>query len=530
MSQEQQESQIRETQEREEQQETNIHNENEEEIEEIEEEETLELQQMKETDFIDENGNETENKQQPSNESQQTQQQNGNEIEIEEGLTFRPEFSELHKRWENHTDIDMTNGSENWKNKRKHVFIYTDAGKPIFSRYGDEIKLAPFMGTLTALSSVVADNRDENDDVVCEDGKTIIFHSVGPIEIVFVGQTGETPMQLKIQAEMVGRKICSIVPYTTIISLFQRKTSYDFRRLILSEYDQMKYLIHSLNKSTAIMYNSVSVIPCPNRDQLNDIMNQAITKCNNDLRSINDSIVFTLLINDLKLVHITQRIGCVLSPKDIHVLMTFVQALPTTNDKWVPIGLYDFNQSGQLFLMCKFLSNKTVLLVLTTKNESLNTISYHADQMVSTLRSNPFVSHIISEKPMEIQLDDISSLYLHYLFVKIEDKNGQLYEPEFNEPYRNQWKEQKRIHRMYRLIYEEMKANNLKEYCSKGGVDGIYATLTKDFFFCGNFNILLDRDEIINRGNKIITMIKSRMDVFFIPYSKKGKYRTLTWV
>ena len=131
---------------------------------------------------------------------------------------------------------------------------------------------------------------------------------------------------------------------------------------------------------------------------------------------------------------------------------------------------------------------------------------------------------------MEIQLDDISSLYLHYLFVKIEDKNGQLYEPEFNEPYRNQWKEQKRIHRMYRSIYEEMKANNLKEYCSKGGVDGIYATLSKDFFFCGNFNILLDRDEIINRGNKIINMIKSRMDVFFIPYTKKGKYRTLTWV
>jgi vacuolar fusion protein MON1 len=34
---------------------------------------------------------------------------------------------------------------------RKHYLIFTDAGKPVYSRYGDEITLAPFFATLSAI-------------------------------------------------------------------------------------------------------------------------------------------------------------------------------------------------------------------------------------------------------------------------------------------------------------------------------------------------------------------------------------------
>jgi hypothetical protein len=34
---------------------------------------------------------------------------------------------------------------------RKHFLICTDAGKPIYSRYGDEAVLAPFFATLSAV-------------------------------------------------------------------------------------------------------------------------------------------------------------------------------------------------------------------------------------------------------------------------------------------------------------------------------------------------------------------------------------------
>ncbi|EKE38094.1 hypothetical protein ENUP19_0304G0043 [Entamoeba nuttalli] len=447
----------------------------------------------------------------------------------EENVSIRNEFSILHKRWENDTEIDMTNNAKAWEMKKKHILIYTDAGKPIFSRYGDEIKLAPFMGTLTALSSVVADLSDSTDDVVCEDGKIIIFHSVGPIEIVIVAKTGETPQQLKIEAEMIGRKLCSIVPYTTILSLFQKKTSYDFRRLILTEYDQMKFLIHSMNVSTAILYNAVSILPCTMREQINDVIINLVNTCNDKLTNDNDSIVFTLLFNELNLIYINQRSGCTLSPKDIHILMTFVQGLPTINDKWVPIGLYDFNQSGQLFVFCKFFTSKLSLVLLATKNESLPIISTCAETIENEIINVPFINQLINGPSVDIQFEESSSLYLHYIFVKIEGDNAQLHEPEFQEPYKSSYTEQKRIHRMFRTVYDEMKNQNLKEYCSKGGVDCIYATLRSDYFFCGTFNILLERDEVINRGNKIISLVRSKLDTLFITPTKKGKYKSFLW-
>ena len=34
---------------------------------------------------------------------------------------------------------------------RKHFLIFSEAGKPIYSRYGDEMILAPFFATLSAV-------------------------------------------------------------------------------------------------------------------------------------------------------------------------------------------------------------------------------------------------------------------------------------------------------------------------------------------------------------------------------------------
>jgi|LauGreDrversion4_2_1035121.scaffolds.fasta_scaffold1657071_2 hypothetical protein len=34
---------------------------------------------------------------------------------------------------------------------RKHYLILSDAGKPVYSRYGDEMNLAPFIATISAI-------------------------------------------------------------------------------------------------------------------------------------------------------------------------------------------------------------------------------------------------------------------------------------------------------------------------------------------------------------------------------------------
>lgn len=49
------------------------------------------------------------------------------------------------------TSISINEGLEEMFKIRKHYLILTDAGKPVYSRYGDENVLAPFIATLSAV-------------------------------------------------------------------------------------------------------------------------------------------------------------------------------------------------------------------------------------------------------------------------------------------------------------------------------------------------------------------------------------------
>lgn len=52
-----------------------------------------------------------------------------------------------------HWDEDVT--TESWRQHRKHVFVLSEAGKPIYSRYGSEEALSSTMGVMMALVSFI---------------------------------------------------------------------------------------------------------------------------------------------------------------------------------------------------------------------------------------------------------------------------------------------------------------------------------------------------------------------------------------
>ncbi|KAJ3334130.1 hypothetical protein HDU93_008099, partial [Gonapodya sp. JEL0774] len=57
-----------------------------------------------------------------------------------------------------HYHEDVT--SQKWYAHKKHFFILSAAGKPIYSRYGDESKLSGFMGVIQAIVSFFAEEED----------------------------------------------------------------------------------------------------------------------------------------------------------------------------------------------------------------------------------------------------------------------------------------------------------------------------------------------------------------------------------
>lgn len=65
---------------------------------------------------------------------------------LEAGAQDSPEF-------QSHCDEDVT--ADSWRQHRKHVFVLSEAGKPIYSRYGSEEALSSTMGVMMALVSFV---------------------------------------------------------------------------------------------------------------------------------------------------------------------------------------------------------------------------------------------------------------------------------------------------------------------------------------------------------------------------------------
>lgn len=61
------------------------------------------------------------------------------------------------------TPIDMT--SPTWPVHRKHIFILSKSGKPVYARYGCEEKLVGLFGIMQALISII--EEDGNDELRC---------------------------------------------------------------------------------------------------------------------------------------------------------------------------------------------------------------------------------------------------------------------------------------------------------------------------------------------------------------------------
>lgn len=50
---------------------------------------------------------------------------------------------------------------ESWEHNLKHIFVLSAAGKPIFTKHGDEQELVTIFGLIQAVVSIVEDSGDQ---------------------------------------------------------------------------------------------------------------------------------------------------------------------------------------------------------------------------------------------------------------------------------------------------------------------------------------------------------------------------------
>lgn len=93
---------------------------------------------------------------------------------------------------------DDEENSKDWVGSKKHVFVLSFAGKPIYSRYGNEDKLAWLFGVIQTLVSFVQTGDDTIKSIRAGD-TLFVFLVKKPLILAAVSKTNENAAQLTTQ-------------------------------------------------------------------------------------------------------------------------------------------------------------------------------------------------------------------------------------------------------------------------------------------------------------------------------------------
>ncbi|XP_024022566.1 vacuolar fusion protein MON1 homolog isoform X3 [Morus notabilis] len=164
---------------------------------------------------------------------------------------------------------DEDDASVSWRKRKKHFFILSHSGKPIYSRYGDEHKLAGFSATLQAIISFV-ENGGDRVKLVRAGKHQVVFLVKGPIYLVCISCTEEPYESLRGQLElMYGQVICLVGAQKAslhpddmlllanfVMSSESFRTSESFSPICLPRYNAMAFLytyVHFFDEDTYLM-------------------------------------------------------------------------------------------------------------------------------------------------------------------------------------------------------------------------------------------------------------------------------------
>ncbi|XP_050691727.1 vacuolar fusion protein MON1 homolog A-like isoform X2 [Eriocheir sinensis] len=192
--------------------------------------------------------------------------------------------------------------SPEWIQKEKHVFILSESGKPIYTRYGKEDRLVTLFGLMQALVSFVADGEDIIRCIVAGDHK-FVFLVKSPLILVAVSHSVASIPQLIMQLTYIHNQIVSVLTASALTRMFEKRRNYDFRHLLGGTERLLDNLLNMLDSHPSFLLGGVQCLPLATatRDTITQTIIQYCSKIKN--------LVFGLIIcqNQLRIQSILHQ-------------------------------------------------------------------------------------------------------------------------------------------------------------------------------------------------------------------------------
>ncbi|GMH10950.1 hypothetical protein Nepgr_012791 [Nepenthes gracilis] len=437
--------------------------------------------------------------------------------------------------------VDEDDASVSWRKRKKHFFILSHSGKPIYSRYGDVHKLAGFSATLQAIISFV-ENGGDRVKLVRAGKHQVVFLSKGPIYLVCISCTEEPYEALRGQLELIYGQMILILT-KSVNRCFEKNPKFDMTPLLGGTDVVFSSLAHCFSWNPATFLHAYTSLPLayPTRQAAGSV-----------LQDVADSgVLFAILMCKHKVVSLVGAQKASLHPDDMLLLSNFVMSSESfrTSESFSPICVPRYNPMAFLYAYVHYLDAETYLMLLSTSSDAF----YHLKECRIHIEAVLLKSNVLSEVQRSMfdggmhvedlpvdpspQSGSVSPHLGQHSPETFRDTNAGIGGPsglwhfiyrsiyldqyvssEFSTPI-NTPRQQKRLYRAYQKLYASMHDREIGPHKTQFRRDENYVLLcwvTEHFELYATFDPLADKALAIKTCNRVCQWVKDVENEIFL--------------
>ncbi|XP_034895961.1 vacuolar fusion protein MON1 homolog isoform X4 [Populus alba] len=442
--------------------------------------------------------------------------------------------------------VDEDDASISWRKRKKHFFILSHSGKPIYSRYGDEHKLAGFSATLQAIISFV-ENGGDRVKLVRAGKHQVVFLVKGPIYLVCISCTEQPYESLRGELELIYGQMILILT-KSVNRCFEKNPKFDMTPLLGGTDVVFSSLIHSFSWNPATFLHAYTCLPLAYGTR------QAAGAILHDVAD--SGVLFAILMCKHKVVSLVGAQKASLHPDDMLLLSNFIMSSESfrTSESFSPICLPRYNPMAFLYAYVQYLDVDTYLMLLTTSSDAF----YHLKDCRIRIEMVLLKSNVLSEVQRSMldggmHVEDLPADPLsrpgsasphfgehqeptnsprrfrepfagiggpaglwHFIYRSIYLE--QYISSEFSAPI-NSPQQQKRLYRAYQKLYASMHDKGNGAHKTQFRRDENYVLLcwvTPDFELYATFDPLADKGLAIKTCNRVCQWVKDVENEIFL--------------
>ncbi|KAM9584643.1 vacuolar fusion protein MON1 homolog B [Morphnus guianensis] len=422
-----------------------------------------------------------------------------------------------------------------WRCRRKHVFVLSEAGKPIYSRHGNEEALAATMGVMMALVSFIQSGGNAI-RAICSEDRTLVFEQRGPLLLVSVSRTRQSAAQLRRELAFVHEQILSLLTRGGIARVFARRRGYDLRRLLAGAEAVLDRLLSGAAADGRLLLGAARCLPLP--AALRRAVSGALRRA---AAAAVPAPALALLAAGGRLVTAARQRalaeGGRLCASDLHLLLNLLGSGVGAGEVWTPVCLPRFNPDGYFYAYAAALGEEeeegsggtggVTLILLSTEREGFYAAAGCRRRLEEMLRAQGWLGELgaavrggAGYGPARPGAPELR----HFLYKPLEGPEEmqqlpQFTSPELEDPYTSE-EEQHRLFDLYHYLHSRVHSPHrpLRLLYHVAEKETLLAWVTSKFELYGCFSPLVTKAGAIGVLTKLLRWLKKEEDWLFIRY------------